>query len=78
MQEIYNIVASMDFNRPEDREHFGTGNKMISLNCFTQDDIPVIGLSFDLGAEPDDRMYLILPLEELMVKLVKAIFEAAH
>lgn len=79
MQQVYNLIAEVEFNRPEDREQFAKGDKIVSLNCFTDsDETPVIGLCFDLGADPDDRISLIFPLEELMAKLVKAIYEAEH
>jgi len=79
MQQVYDIVGEVGFDRPRDREQFGIGDRIVSINCFINSyGSPVIGVSFDLGAKPDDKISLILPLEELMVKLALAIFEAEH
>jgi len=70
------IVAEADFNYDEDKEKFGTDNRLVRMNCFTGEGEPKIGISFNLGLKPDDTMNLIFPLEEMMSKLSRAIYDA--
>lgn len=78
MQQIYDIVAEVGFNLDEEGKRFGNDNRMVSLNCFDEDGQTKLGFAFSLTTKPDSRMYLSFPLEELMAKLVKAIYEAEH
>jgi len=79
MKQVYEIVAAVDFNYDKDTEKFGGGDRIVRVNCFRDEDKQTtIGITFNLGAKADDTVGLCLPLDEFMVKLGKAIFEAEH
>lgn len=79
MKQVYEIVAEVDFNYDKDTQKFGRGDRIVRLNCFVDEDKqPTVGITFNLGAKADDTVSLCLPLDEFMVKLGKAIWEAEH
>ena len=68
--EFQNIVAKISFNYDKDEEEFGKGNRIVSLNRFTDEEgQDVIGITFELGPEEDHTLRLALPSIEFIEKL---------
>jgi len=68
--EFQTIIAEVDFNHEDDREAFGVGNRVASLNRFTNDEgQDRIGITFALGRKQDDTINVIVPSSEFIEKL---------
>jgi len=68
--EFQKIVAEVDFNYEEDEKEFGRGDRIVSLNRFTDEEKQdVLGITFKLGRKEDDTMNLILPYREFIQKV---------
>jgi len=64
------------FNLAGDREELGEEDRMVWINCFDDEENDMqIGFSFPISPKEDSRMNLLFPLEELMTKLVRAIYQ---
>ena len=61
------IIAEVDFNRPKDRT--GSNMRVLSLYAGKRN----LYLSFELGKEPDDSLNLVVPIEEFLAKIGRAI-----
>ena len=68
--EFQKIAAEIDFNRVEDKEEFGTEDRIVRVNRFAEEDgQDVLGITFELGRQEDDSMNLILPYPEFLDKI---------
>lgn len=66
---IPEIIAEIDFNRPADE----TDSKRRIVRLYASK--TELYLHFELGKNPDDTLNLVLPTEEFMGKVSKAIAE---
>ena len=63
------LVADIDFNRNDDKEEFGTDDKVVRVCRFREPDKHRVGFSFELGRREDDTLNLTFELAELLTAI---------
>ena len=73
MKGFPQVVADIDFNRDSDIEKFGSGDRIVTLNCFSEENKEdKVGFSFLLGRKEDEAISLVFDVKELVQKLTQA------
>lgn len=63
------IIAEISFNRDDDKDEFGEGNRIIRV-CLSEDKREVY-FSLELGRREDDTINLSFNLEWLFILLIR-------
>lgn len=64
------LIADIGFNRNDDKEEYGTEDKIVRVCRFKEEEQHKIGVSFELGRKKDDTLNLTFDLAELLTAIV--------